>query len=197
MGGLGSGRRPYGGKPLTVSYHSHRISDIRRGWWEPPAGLRIVTTPQPFGGMCEWFLCPCGRRCAVLYAPTSFLNGGLHSIGDLWAAATELALKPPTARDWKCRVCYGLAYESQRQSLRLRSERRGAKLRQRVGSFWDWIDGREAVKLKGVHWSTYERTLREARRHEIPSLMFMDCQLDRFIDRVTRKWTRKPRLRRR
>src|SRR5688572_5461581 len=58
-------------------------------------GLRVDVhrTLQPRGGTRTWFHCPsCERRCSVLY-------------GEPYLGCTG----------WKCRICWNLAYPSQRQ----------------------------------------------------------------------------------
>jgi hypothetical protein len=47
--------------------------------------IPIVTTPCYFGGVRFWFMCHCGERVGVLYAPGAF---------------------------WQCRHCYRISYQS-------------------------------------------------------------------------------------
>jgi len=90
----------------------------RRGWqtalvssWTPPAypGLRVVTGQA--GAFVKFFLlCPrCERRCEALY-------------------------RPPGARpdDWRCRLCHGLIYASQRHEGARHPLRRIATPRKRA-----------------------------------------------------------------
>jgi hypothetical protein len=66
----------------------------------------LVRTAQPFGGERLWFACPgCGRRCAVLY-------GG---------------------RRFRCRLCVGVPYGSQREAAHERLLRRLQAIRARLG----------------------------------------------------------------
>ena len=68
--------------------------------------MPLVRTAQPFGGERLWFACPgCGRRCAVLYG----------------------------ARRFRCRLCIGVPYGSQREAPHERLLRRVQGLRARLG----------------------------------------------------------------
>lgn len=51
--------------------------------------IPIVTTPCYFGGVRFWFMCHCGKRVGVLYAPGAF---------------------------WQCRHCYRISYQSSNDS---------------------------------------------------------------------------------
>lgn len=100
----------------------------------------LTSTSQHLGGVRWWFQCPlgsCWRRCAKLYLP-------------------------PGGKYFGCRLCYGLAYESQWESRSERMLRRAAKLHERLGG-----DGRfpefTPPKPKGMHWRTYSRIACEER----------------------------------
>ena len=67
--------------------------------------IPTVRTFCYFGGNRYWWLCKCKRRALKLY----------------WGS-----------RGWLCRVCYGLAYESQR-----------TRIRGRIRSVDDWLDKME------------------------------------------------------
>ena len=70
--------------------------------WECRVG--IMETPQPFGSVRHWFLCPaCWRRCSVLYLTYNIL----------------------------CRKCLGINYQSQRTSA-WTGWRRMERIRQRL-----------------------------------------------------------------
>jgi hypothetical protein len=140
VGGLGSGRRPYGPQSTLTSYYtSRRIRDALLDRWHAPPEIRFTTVPTPAGNGRWLFVCTCGRRCTVLYAREN-----------------------TTRRHWRCRLCHRLTYPSQRQTQRARWERRAFRIRQRVE---DWLDP-EPKKLPRVHWSTYRRALARAERLE-------------------------------
>jgi hypothetical protein len=77
---------------LMEHWHDRVISR-----WSPPTHPRLTLVPRMAGPFRRWwFLCPrCRRRCETLFVP-------------------------PTARagDWRCRVCQGLIYASQRYGSR-------------------------------------------------------------------------------
>ncbi|MAG37629.1 MAG: hypothetical protein CL878_15450 [Dehalococcoidia bacterium] len=73
-------------------------------------GIEIVEveqTPCNFGGTRPWFLCACGARVALLYV-------GVEGLG--------------------CRLCYDLAYVSQREDRADRALRRTWAIRERLGA---------------------------------------------------------------
>ena len=111
MGGFGSGPRQRAGRPAdtTPAIRVGRLLAKAKGQAEAVTitrgdcvqRVRIEYTPCTYGGIGRpWFLCPspspdCGRRCAVLYRPEA---GGLY----------------------RCRLCCGLSYQSQRERRRHR-----------------------------------------------------------------------------
>jgi len=176
MGGMGSGRRwHYGANDTTNQY---RALDVRRwqraglltpgrafGWqwtrdgidaasvqirteadrvilnyrtringgeWQPVEyPVYLEWTPCNFGGQRPWFRCPvrlCGRRVAILFG------------GSIFA----------------CRHCHKLAYPSQRETGDDRAIRRADRLRTRLGWEPGILNG-DGLKLKGMHWRTFER----------------------------------------
>jgi hypothetical protein len=129
MGGRGSGRTDsWRTKPVAESYQRLEIHQfkgqgvkLREGMaftaiWEyktPQGEAERVSqhifyewTPCHYGGKRPWFVCPCGRRAAVLY-----LMG----------------------RHLRCRVCGGLTYASCNESPFDRAIRREQKVRMRLG----------------------------------------------------------------
>lgn len=89
----------------------------------------LVSTAQPFGGRRWWVVCPgCSRRCGALF------------VAGLGAA---------------CRVCLGLAYQSQRDTPFGRACEAARKVRLRhggpanLGAAWD--------KPPRMHWRTWAR----------------------------------------
>ena len=98
-------------------------------------------TPCHYGGARPWFRCPgCGRRVAILY-------GG---------------------RLFRCRHCYGLAYQSTREDASLRLMYKAQAIRERLGGR-DSSHNRYPSKPKGMHWTTYDRLCSDALDAEMAS----------------------------
>jgi hypothetical protein len=115
-----------------------RLAHARRT--DPPIAehynVRLLTSPQRFGGVRWWFECPrTGRRALKLYLPL-----GGHQF---WS-----------------RHAYGLGYESQRETPTDRAWRRGSKLYRAMGGEDDGRDG-APLKPKGMRWRTYDRKAAE------------------------------------
>jgi hypothetical protein len=90
----------------------------------------ITWSPCHFGGRRPWFRCVvksngryCGRRVALLYGAGEF---------------------------FACRRCYGLAYESQQESLRHRGLAKARKIRARLGGSANIFDD-FPERPKGMH----------------------------------------------
>ena len=115
----------------------------RRGyggeWQDVTDRIRIEWTPCNLGGERPWLMCPgCRKRRAVLCGGTYF----------------------------RCRECHGLAYESSRESVLERTDRKLRKLRERMGDENAWIGPADLwypEKPKGMHWCTWERLWRQWR----------------------------------
>jgi hypothetical protein len=102
--------------------------------------IYLTRTFPPFGGHRWWFICPgsgCGRRVGRLYV----------------------------GRDFLCRHCRGLVYESQRKSASFRVLSRSQKIRRRLGGSGGLSDP-FPDKPKAMHWKTYFRLQDEAMRAE-------------------------------
>jgi hypothetical protein len=98
-------------------------------WSDVNERIPFDFTRQHFGGRRQWFRClSCHRRCAVLY-------GGTH---------------------YRCRKCWGLAYQSQHQNAHSRAVTKAGKLRMRLGGS-ECTDDPFPDKPKGMHRRTYER----------------------------------------
>ena len=89
----------------------------------------ITWTDLHFGGQRPWFICYCGRRVAVLYG-----------VRDYFA----------------CRHCYGLAYESQQESIHWRGLLKAQKILIRLGAKPDVLDP-FPEKPPRMHWRTYKQ----------------------------------------
>jgi hypothetical protein len=98
--------------------------------------VRLAKTPQPFGGVRWWFICPeTGRRAMKLYLP----NGGPMFLS---------------------RQAYGLAYASQRKGDYDLLMRRGDRLWRAIGGEGQWCFMRAGdlpPKPKWMRWPTYTR----------------------------------------
>jgi hypothetical protein len=95
--------------------------------------VSIVSTPQPFGGLRRWFVCPkpdCRRRCAVLYL-----------------AEEGLA----------CRVCAKLRYRSQRMRPNARMRRRAERIFRKLNVDTSQLPHVRGPVPKGMKWPKYLR----------------------------------------
>ena len=120
-------------QPYIQLTHARR-SDPPDGW---PYMVRLITTPQPFGGLRWWFECPRTFRRSVRL----FLPRGGHQF---WS-----------------RHAYGLGYACQRESAMDRAWRRGSKLYSFMGGKkHDWRDD-PLPRPKGMRFRTYERKAAE------------------------------------
>lgn len=122
----------------------------------------LTWTGCHYGGQRPWFLCPggsCGRRVAVLYL---------------------------AGRDFRCRGCCALTYESQREDRKYRAVRRAQKTRRRLGGDadlgWFFPD-----KPKRMRWATYERLKQKAEKAEHEA----DAAVEEWLG-VARKGARHP-----
>jgi hypothetical protein len=90
--------------------------------------VQLTSTAVHLGGARVWFLCPhCDRRAAILYGSP-----------------------------FACRTCRGLAYESQRETVRARRIRRAVLLRRSLGGSGSLLEP-IPPRPKGMHLSTYWR----------------------------------------
>jgi hypothetical protein len=113
----------------------------------------FLYTATKFDGLRAWFQrLACKRRCRVLYAGKRF----------------------------RCRRCYGLAYNSQREAYYQRAMRQAEKLRKRIrhklGCTFD--EAAFPPKPRRMHWRTYWRL--EERYEELQS-QGMGGLLARFL----------------
>ena len=122
---------------VILMYRVRSYEDAQ--WKSIEQRVPITWTECHLGGRRPWFVCSvnsggryCGRRVAVLYGA-----------GELFA----------------CRRCYGLAYASQREALRLRGLGKARKIRMRLGGSPNMGEA-FPDKPKGMHWRTYDRLRR-------------------------------------
>lgn len=114
-------------------------------WKDENYPVWLDWTPCNLGGQRPWFRCPargCGRRVAILY------GGGIFA----------------------CRLCYRLAYPSQRETWDDRAARRADRIRAQLGWEPGILNG-EGLKPKGMHWRTYERLRAEHDAHVHASMI--------------------------
>lgn len=132
--GVTFGPREAWGKYMTLTYTA---TPSTRAPAKVQTRLRVEATPQPFGGVRWWLVCPwCHRRRAALFIPNSL------------------------ATRFRCRACLRLAYQSQRTDSHERA-------RQRVRHVADHIargaapsemgDEWPPPRPKGMHHRTYRR----------------------------------------
>ena len=125
-----------GRSELTLDY---RVGGRYGDWQNVKEAVALAWTSCYFGGRRPWFECPrCGRRAGRLYGGTRFL----------------------------CRLCYDLAYPSQREDRQFRLLRKVQNIRRRLGGlvaiFYPFPD-----KPKGMHYSTYFRQMEQAQIAEL------------------------------
>lgn len=107
------------------------------GEWESvDETISFNETPCQFGGFRKWFTCPsCKKRVGILY--------GL-------------------SKNFRCRSCYGLAYESQSEGQLDRLTRKARKIRHKLDIDSDWwspdcLSDPIFMRPSGMHQKTYER----------------------------------------
>ena len=107
--------------------------------------VQTQTSPCNLGGHRHWFTCPqCSKRVAVLYA---------------------------LGRYFACRLCGGVGYATQKESVGDRAMTKADKLRKRLG--WPaGIANPNTGKPKGMHWATYDRLKRD--HDELKQVSFHD-----------------------
>lgn len=134
---------------LRLSYRTKRHNE--EAWTEIREIIPWATSDQHFGGRRLWFSCPsCRKRCGVLY-------GGRH---------------------YRCRKCWNLAYESQREEHRVPNTRRAEAIQRRLGGAYSYRV-HLPVRPKGMHHQTYHRLCNEY-------LQIEEARVERFAAQVQR-----------
>lgn len=119
---------------LQLTYRTQHQTD--GAWVEIKETIPWAASGQHFGGRRLWFSClGCQKRCGVLY-------GGQH---------------------YRCRKCWNLSYESQRQELRLPAARKIEAIRKRLGAE-SYTSAALPERPKGMHHRTYEQLCGELQR---------------------------------
>ena len=99
---------------------------------EPIGSVIARAESAPFGGVRWWLLCYTCREC----------RNQLFMVDD---------------RFWRCRVCLGLKYWSQRLDPVYRLGHRCDKIMRRIGGDGTWVPGKTVrSKPKGMHWRTFD-----------------------------------------
>ena len=132
--------------------------------------FRLAETRPHFGGVRWWVLCRCGRR-----------------VGQL--------CKPPGASRFRCRQCYRLVYECQREASEWRAYRQLEKIAKRLSPQWakglvpaDVLDGFFLPpKPKWMRWRTYETLSRQSHRYASLQQIGAMKTLNRILNRPSRK----------
>lgn len=112
----------------------------------PVEVIDIEPTPCTFGGHRLWLLCPdCGKRRTALFARVTDQETGKYRPG------------------LSCRVCLGIAYDSQSERTVSRAARKAKRLRFRLGGLFAMnLMTRLPDRPKGMHWNTYFRLATKA-----------------------------------
>jgi hypothetical protein len=128
---IGSIRYSMEGSHMTLNFRSRPHGGE---WEEVGQVIHFDFTPCNYGGYRTWFLCPCGKRVAVLYG---------------------------TGKYFLCRHCCDLVYASQQESQPDRLMRKARKIRAQLGASGD-LTKPIWQKPKNMHWKTFDRLRREA-----------------------------------
>lgn len=136
-----------------------------------PAESKVEMTSVPchFGGTREFFLCPlCSKRVSFLYLERSDLQLNWSKPGHLHWSLQGQGLC--------CRSCGQRTYQSQRERTQDRSHRKELKIRSQLlargarpaENAWSL-----PLKPRGMHWTTYQRSVDEIwrlrRKRDAPS----------------------------
>ena len=122
---------------------------------QSPEWVEIEWSPCHFGGTRPWLVCPgCKSRREKLYF-TQTHNTQTHN--------TQTRNEPVNHSSepcHRCRICLGLAYESQRQDAPRRAAEKAKRGRRKAAGLWGALGGLTLPfpeRRKGMHWGTYER----------------------------------------
>ena len=142
---------------MVLSYRYRGGPDAQ--WEDVEEAVPLEWTPCNFGGERPWFICPgtrCGRRVAILYQP---------------------------GKDFLCRHCHDLSYESQRKDKKDRALKRAQKIRQRLGGSANMLEP-FPEKPKGMYHDTYIRLFWEYDEAHREQLAGMQEWLDKLKQQV-------------
>jgi hypothetical protein len=132
---------------------TYRLRHGGAEWQAIEEPMALTWTPCHYGGQRPWFLCPgegCDRRVAILYG---------------------------AGRNFRCRHCYHLAYDSQRQDRPARWIARAQQTRRRLGGSASLL-APFPPKPRGMHARTYRRLRQAAEAREAAGLEASLAQLE-------------------
>lgn len=142
-----------------ITYHDrieliYRSRDPGGEWEDVEYPGYFDETDCHYGGTRQWFLCPglnCNRRVGVLYGAGKY---------------------------FLCRHCHNLAYSSQTEDRANRSARKSRKIIEKLGGdpYSDFLPD----KPKGMHWRTYDRSIRKAEFYQDLSWQYVEQWLGNF-----------------
>lgn len=142
-----------------ITYHDrieliYRSRDPGGEWEDVEYPVYFDETDCHYGGTRQWFLCPglnCNRRVGVLYGAGKY---------------------------FLCRHCHNLAYSSQTEDRANRSARKSRKIIEKLGGdpYSDFLPD----KPKGMHWRTYDRSIRKAEFYQDLSWQYVEQWLGNF-----------------
>ena len=137
---------------------TYRYEQQSGTWREVQEVVAFVEMDTCFGGRRRWFECPsCGRPCRVLYGGGRFL----------------------------CRLCCGLRYTSQYETVGGRARGRAQKLRMRLGGSGNLL---EAFPRRPKHMQA--RTYRRLRDLDTRLLGRSRAELAQFVETLGNKITK-------
>jgi hypothetical protein len=130
------------GRAESLELEYKHKSGYASEWTSMRDRIELAWTSCNYGGERPWLVCPsCRRRRAVLCLAGRAV--------------------------FRCRQCHGLAYASTREDPLARTDSKLRELRRRMGENEPWRGGATdwypLEKPKGMHWTTWERLLRERR----------------------------------
>jgi hypothetical protein len=139
-------------RPERMVFLFRHRSGPNAEWEDVEEPIALEWTPCNFGGERPWFLCPgvvsgkrCGRRVAILYGP---------------------------GKNFLCRHCYDLCYQSQREDNKDRALRRARKIKRRLGGCTNMLEP-FPERPKGMHLETYMKLFWEHHEAEMEHLAGM------------------------
>jgi hypothetical protein len=138
---------------------AYRLRHGGADWQDIEAPVALTWTHCHYGGQRPWFICPgegCQRRVAILYG---------------------------AGRDFLCRHCYDLVYDSQRQDHPTRLIAKAQQIRRRLGGSASLM-APFPPKPPGMHWRTYLRCWQAAAAAEEAGLEASLAQLERWHVRL-------------
>jgi hypothetical protein len=147
------------GRPGQITLLYRHRSGLGGEWEDVREPVPIEWTACNFGGERPWFICPgagCGRRVAILYGP---------------------------GRYFRCRHCYDLVYESQRENGMYRALHKAQSIRERLGGSASMMKP-FPQRPEGMHHETYWWLREEHDEAEMEQFAGMREWLDKLEKKV-------------